>query len=145
MTFRILPRLDRWNRGFWQGGQDGELRFWRCQDCGLYLHPPQPLCPQCHGKQLAIEAVSGRGTLASFSINHQQWMPGPDLPFVVAIVEMPEQPALRLTTNLINCNHDTIRCDMPVRVVFEHHHDPDGNSPDDDVWLPLFEPEPSGG
>jgi hypothetical protein len=25
---------------------------------------------------------------------------------------------------------------MPVRVVFEHHPDPDG-----DVWIPLFEPD----
>jgi hypothetical protein len=27
---------------------------------------------------------------------------------------------------------------MPVRVVFEHHPDAEG-----DVWLPLFEPDPA--
>jgi hypothetical protein len=26
---------------------------------------------------------------------------------------------------------------MPVRAVFEHHHDDEG-----DVWVPLFEPDP---
>jgi uncharacterized OB-fold protein len=134
--FRVLPKLDDTNRDFWTGGANGELRFWRCQDCGYYLHPPQPLCPRCHSKRLATEAVSGRATLASYSINHQAWMPGPELPYVVAIVELPEQDALRLTTNLVNCPHDDIRVGLPVRVVFEHHPDPDG-----DVYIPLFEPE----
>ncbi len=138
VPFRILPALTDWNREFWTAGERGELRFWRCGPCGYYLHPPQPICPQCHGKDLAVESVSGRATLASFSVNHQAWMPGPDLPYVVAIVEIVEQPSVRLTTNLVNCAHDAIRIGMPVRVVFEHHADPGG-----DVWLPLFEPEAS--
>jgi uncharacterized OB-fold protein len=134
--FRVLPKLTDDNRDFWTGGARGELRFWRCQDCGFYIHPPQPLCPQCHSKNLATEAVSGKATLASFTINHQAWMPGPELPYVVAIVELPEQAALRLTTNLVNCRHDEIHVGMPVRVLFEHHPDADG-----DVYIPLFEPD----
>jgi hypothetical protein len=133
--FRILPKLDESNRDFWTGGERGELRFWRCQDDGFYIHPPAPICPKCFGKNLATEAVSGAATLASYSINHQPWMPGPDLPYVVAIVEMVEQDALRLTTNLVNVDHDAIAVGMPVRVTFEHHADPDG-----DIYLPLFEP-----
>jgi hypothetical protein len=39
-------------------------------------------------------------------------------------------------TNLVNCAPDDARIDMPLRVVFEHHPDPEG-----DVYLPLFEPE----
>jgi uncharacterized OB-fold protein len=134
--FRILPKLTDENRDFWTGGTNGELRFWRCQDCGYYIHPPQPLCPQCHSKNMATEPVSGKATLASYTINHQAWMPGPELPFVVAIVELLEQRALRLTTNLVNCPHDEIRVGMPVRVIFEHHPDPEG-----DVYIPLFEPD----
>lgn len=136
VPFRILPRLNDRNRDFWQGGEHGELRFWRCQDCGHYIHPPLPICPMCHSKRLAAEAVSGGATLTSFSINHQPWMPGPELPYVVVIVEIVEQPSVRLTTNLVNCPHDEIRIGMPLRVVFEHHEDPDG-----DVWIPLFEPD----
>jgi uncharacterized OB-fold protein len=134
--FRILPRLTDANREFWTGGAHGELRFWRCQDCKDYVHPPQPVCPSCLSKDLAVEPVSGRATLASYSINHQPWMPGPELPYVVAIVEIVEQPSVRLTTNLVRCEHDAIRIGMPVRVTFEHHPDPDG-----DVYLPLFEPD----
>ncbi len=138
VPFRILPRLVESNRDFWQGGERGELRFWRCQDCGYYIHPPLPVCPMCHSKNLAVERVSGAATLTTYSINHQPWMPGPELPYVVAIVEIVEQPSVRLTTNLVNCPHDEIRIGIPVRVTFEHHADPDG-----DVWIPLFEPDPS--
>jgi uncharacterized protein len=133
--FRILPRLTDRNRDFWTGGADGELRFWRCQDCHLYIHPPQPICPRDLSKNMA---VSGRATLATYSVNHQAWMPGPDLPYVVAIVEIVEQPSLRLTTNLVNCPPDDIVIGMPVRVTFERHADAAG-----DVYIPLFEPEPA--
>jgi len=135
--FRVLPRLDDTNREFWTGGAHGELRFWRCQDCGFYLHPPQPICPIDRSKRLAPEAVSGRARVASYTINHQPWMPGLELPYVVAIVEIVEQPSVRLTTNIVNCEPGAVRIGMPVRVVFEHHADPDG-----DVYLPLFEPDP---
>ena len=135
--FRILPKLTERNRPFWTGGANGKLVFWRCRDCGHYIHPPIPLCPVCHSKKLEPEAVSGKATLTTYSINHQPWMPGPELPFVVAIVEIVEQPSLRLTTNLVNCPHDRIRIGMALRVTFEHHADPEG-----DVWLPLFEPDP---
>jgi uncharacterized OB-fold protein len=67
-------------------------------------------------------------------------MPGPELPYVVAIIEIDEQPSVRLTTNLVNCPHDEIQIGMPLRVTFEHHADPDG-----DVYLPMFEPNPEGG
>jgi uncharacterized OB-fold protein len=135
VPFRILPRLGDHNRDFWTGGKDRELRLWRCQDCGYYIHPPLPMCPQCHSKRLATEAVSGRATLATYTINHQPFMPGPELPYVIAIIEIEEQPALRLMTNLVNCPHEQIRIGMPLRVTFEHHEDPDG-----DVYFPLFEP-----
>jgi uncharacterized OB-fold protein len=137
VPFRILPRISDRNRHFWTGGAGGELRFLRCQDDGTYVHPPTPRCPLCHGKNLAVEAVSGRATVHTFSINVQQWMPGPEPPYVVAIVELPEQEGLRLTTNIVNCAPDDVRIGLPVQVVFERHDDGD-----DAVYIPLFEPAP---
>jgi uncharacterized OB-fold protein len=135
VPFRILPRLTDRNRHFWTGGERGELCFLRCQDCGTWIHPPTPICPRDHSKRLAPEAVSGRAKVASFTINHQPWMPGPELPYVVAIVEIEEDPTVRLTTNIVGCAPEEVRIGMPVEVVFEHHADRDG-----DVWLPLFRP-----
>jgi uncharacterized protein len=129
--FRILPRLRDDNEFFWTSGEDGRLRFTRCQSCGYWLHPSGPICAVCHSKELAPEAVSGDATLHTYTVNHQAWIPGFDPPYLVAIVELPEQEGLRLTTNLVNVEVDDVRIGMPVRVTFEHW---------EDVWLPLFEP-----
>ncbi len=85
----------------------------------------------CHSKALVPEAVAGTAVLHTYTVNRQAWLPGFDPPYVVAIVELPEQEGLRLTTNLVNCALDDVRIGMPVRVVFEQW---------EDVWLPLFEP-----
>jgi uncharacterized OB-fold protein len=131
--FRVLPLVTDANRHFWTGGEHGELRFLRCRACRYWIHPPQPICPACLGRELDVEAASGRATVATYTVNHQRWIPGFEPPYVVAIVELPEQAGLRLTTNLVNCGADDVAIGMSVRVVFEHR---------DDVWLPLFEPAP---
>ena len=139
VPFRILPRLTDLNREFWTAGARGELRFLRCQACGYYNHPPTPICPICHSKDLAPDTVSGGATLHTYTVNHQPWMPGPELPYVIAIVDLPEQDGLRLTTNIVNCAPEDLVIGMPMRVTFEHHSD-DG----DEIYIPLFEPEPEG-
>jgi uncharacterized protein len=129
---RVLPLVTRSNEHFWRGGRDGELRFLRCQQCRYWLHPPTPVCPQCHSKDLAPEAASGRATVHTFTINHQPWYPGLRVPFVLAIVDLPEQDGLRLTTNIVGCPMEDVVIGMPVRVTFQ---------PYEDVWLPFFTPE----
>ncbi len=131
--FRMLPRVTERNAHFWRGGAEGELRFLRCRGCRTWVHPPAPICPQCLEKDLAPEAVSGRATVATFTLNHQPWVPAPDHPYAIAIVELPEQTGLRLMTNIVNCPPEDVHIGMPVRVVFEER---------DDVFVPLFEPVP---
>lgn len=130
--FRILPRVSPENEHFWQGGAQGELRFLRCGPCREWIHPPAPLCPACHSRELLPEVVSGEATVLTYTVNHQPWIPGFDPPYVVAIVGLPEQEGLRLTTNIVNCPIDSVEIGMPVQVVFE--------SAGDGVYLPLFEP-----
>ena len=129
--FRVLPRVTELNRHFWTGGAEGKLRFLRCRSCRTYVHPPAPVCPSCLSRDVAPEAVSGRATLLTFTLNHQPWVPAPDHPYAIAIVEIEEQPGLRLMTNIVNCPPESVQIGMPVRVVFEQH---------EDVYVPLFEP-----
>jgi uncharacterized OB-fold protein len=130
--FRVLPALDDDNRFFWTSGADGRLRFLRCQNCGYYLHPPLPQCPMCESRDLKPEAVSGAGTVHSFTINYQPWDGSADA-WAIILVELPEQQGLRLTSNMVNCALDDVRIGMAVQVVFEQH---------DDIYFPLFEPAP---
>ena len=63
----------------------------------------------------------------------RHWIHGFDPPYAVAIVELDEQPGLRLTTNVVGCEPDQVAIGMRVRVTFEER---------DGVHVPLFEPEP---
>jgi len=128
---RNLPAISDNTRFFWESGSDGKLRFCRCSDCGHYIHPPAPACPQCRSRDVHHAAVSGRGTIATFTINRQAWEPGLEAPYVVALVELDEQAGLRLTTNVLDCPVEDIRIGMRVDVFFDHR---------EDVWIPLFRP-----
>jgi uncharacterized OB-fold protein len=129
--FRVLPRLTDDNRHFWTGGAESELRLSRCQTCRYWIHPPVGVCPNCLSREIAPDVTSGRGIVATFTINHQPWYPGLDPPYVIAMVELDDQPSVRLTTNIVGCDVNDVRIGMPVRAVFEQY---------DDVWIPFFEP-----
>jgi uncharacterized protein len=124
-----LPLMEADNAAFWRGGERGELLIGRCGHCGFYVHPPGPICPRCLHEEVRPEAVSGRATLASFTVNHQPWTATMKVPFVIGLAELVEQAGLRLTTDIVQTPLHRIRVGMPLQVVFE---------PRGDVWLPLF-------
>lgn len=127
---RVLPTLDEPSAFFWKSGADGKLRFLRCSACSYLIHPPAPICPQCYARAAAPVEVSGRATLHSFTVNHQPWDGTGDV-YVIGLVEIEEQPDVRLTTNIVDIDPDDVRIGMAVEVVFEDH------AP---VFVPLFRP-----
>jgi acetyl-CoA acetyltransferase/uncharacterized OB-fold protein len=128
---RQLPALDDQNEFFWTSGADGKLRIQRCSACGELRHTPQPVCPYCRSFEWAPAEVSGRGTVAGYTVNYHQWLPGFPPPYIVAIVALDEDDRIRLTTNLVNCELEDAHTGMRVQVTFHQQ---------DDVWFPLFEP-----
>lgn len=125
-----LPELHFENVPFWTGGSKGELLITRCRPCARWIHPPLPRCPVCRGADVAPEAVSGRGRVHTFTVNHHAWFPGQAVPYVLAIVELEEQAGLRVATRLVGMAPRDARIGLAVRVRFEQV---------EDVWLPLFE------
>ncbi|MCK9541433.1 MAG: OB-fold domain-containing protein [Novosphingobium sp.] len=130
---RNLPAITEMNNYFWKGGADGRLHILRCQgeDCRYWIHPYAGRCPSCGGADLAPEPVSGRATVAGFTVNHQPWIPGVPVPYVIAIVELEERADLRLMTNLPTIPIEDVHIGLPVKVCFEPA--PGG------VFVPLFE------
>ncbi len=116
---------------FWRSGADGQLRFLTCRACGRLHHPPAPRCPYCRGAGLEARAVSGLATVATFTINRQPFMPGFDPPYVIALVEIDEDPTIRLMTNIVDCRIEDVDFGMRVRVVFEANGE---------WFVPLFAP-----
>ena len=129
---RPLPQPSIGSEAFWASGADGRLRIAQCQACSRYHHPPLPICPQCRSVEVAMTPVSGRATVAGFTVNHQQWLPRFPPPYVVAVVAIAEEPSARLTTNIVGCQPEDVAIGLQVKVVFEQQ---------DDIWIPLFEPD----
>ena len=128
---RPLPPVTDDTEFFWTSGADGTLRLMECTNCNALIHPPAPVCRYCRSRKLGVRAVSGRATLSSFTVNHRFSLPGLPAPYVVAQVAIVEDPRVRLTTNIVECDPDELRIGQVVEVVFEHI---------DNVWLPLFRP-----
>jgi acetyl-CoA acetyltransferase/uncharacterized OB-fold protein len=128
---RPLPELTPENEFFWTSGKDGVLRVQRSIPCGALLFPPTPLCPYCHSTEIDVVEVSGRGTVVGCTVNVHQWLPSMTPPYVIAMVALEEDARVRLTTNIVGCDPDTVHPGMRVAVEFTEQAD---------VWFPLFTP-----
>jgi acetyl-CoA acetyltransferase len=85
---------------------------------------------------MGVRVVSGLATLIGFTVNHRFSLPGLPAPYVVAQVALDEDPRVRLTTNAVSCDPDTLVLGQSMEVVFEKI---------EDVWLPLFRPAAEAG
>ncbi|MFD2580130.1 Zn-ribbon domain-containing OB-fold protein [Novosphingobium colocasiae] len=106
-----------------------------CEPCARWLHPAQTLCPHCLGEP-DHRPVSGRATVLTVTRNDQPWHPALRPPYIIAIVALAEDPAVRLTTNLVGEGAAALGPGSPVRIRFEQHGS---------VWLPLFEADADTG
>lgn len=129
-----LPTPDRDTLPYWEGCRRHELLMQRCADCGTYIFPPLPMCPACTSMNREWGRVSGRGRIYSWFVVHHATHPDfvDDVPYAVVLVELDEQPGLRLPSNVVECSIEEIEIGMPVEVVFE--------DVTDEVTLPKFRP-----
>lgn len=118
--------------GFWEGTARGELLVQRCEACGSLRFPPRPLCPSCHSTRRGWQPVSGRGRIWSFAVAHPPLLPAFSelAPYSVAVVEIEEDPAIRLVgmVVVVGANATLLPGPVPeigaaVEVAFEERGD----------------------
>jgi acetyl-CoA acetyltransferase/uncharacterized OB-fold protein len=126
---RPLPLVTEENEFFWTSGADGKLRLQECKACESLIHPPAPVCRYCRSRDIGVRELSGRATLAGFTINERFSLPGLAAPYVIAQAAIAEDPRVRLTTNIVECDSGALELGQQVEVVFEQVQD---------VWFPLF-------
>ena len=138
-----LPDLERvpdYERGFWEGTRQGELRIQRCSDCGLFRHLPTPMCPECSSLEYEWTRVSGRGFVYSYVIVRHPVHPAirekEQTPYNICMIELEEQEGLRICSNVLHVAPEDISIEMPVQVTFM----PTVDEPE--VVLPVFLPAP---
>lgn len=100
---------------FWEGTRRGELRIQRWGD--TLRHPPGPVDPNGSMQTKPDYIVaSGEGTVYSYVVHHNPQVPGKQLPFVVALVELAE--GVRVLGELIDVDPEAVAIGLAVRAVF---------------------------
>jgi uncharacterized OB-fold protein len=104
----------------------------RCDDCHEHVFYPRVACPHCFSEQLSWVQASGRGSVYSYTVvyNNAPSAFARDVPYVVAVIQLAE--GVRMLSNIVQCDLDGLRCDMPVEVTFERL--------DEAFTLPKFRP-----
>jgi uncharacterized OB-fold protein len=112
----LSPEL---TRPFWEAARRHELVMPRCKMCDHLFFYPRSECPRCFSTNLEWMQVSGRGRLHSYTIVQQPANPAfrDDVPYVYAVVQLEEGP--RIVSNVVQCDPDTLRVDMPLAAVFD--------------------------
>jgi uncharacterized OB-fold protein len=118
---RPVPVPDEQSAPFWRSASEHVLSIARCSRCLALCHPPDAVCPRCRSTDPAFEFVplSGRGTVRSWTVARQSFLPGFDVPFVLVDVELVEQEDLRIIGRLIDGADAPLRVGLAVRVAFE--------------------------
>jgi uncharacterized OB-fold protein len=132
-----LPVIDSLTEPFWNGARESLLVIQRCTGCGLFIHLPRPVCRRCQSFELGYEAVSGRGAVYSFTETYKPFHPFfvDRVPYLVASIELDEQPGLRLLSNLVRVAEADVSFGMPVAVEFE--------ALSSELTIPVFAPAPA--
>jgi uncharacterized OB-fold protein len=100
---------------FWLATAEGHLELCRCQSCHRWQQPPLERCRWC-AAPTAFERVSGKGTIYTFIVQRQAAVVGyfDKVPYAVAIVELDEQPGLRLPGRVVDVDPDTVKIGQRV-------------------------------
>ena len=126
----LRPLVSHDTAFFWEGTSAGELRVQHCPNCGRLRHPPGPMCPSCGADKQDWIVASGQGTVFSYVVHHHPPVPGKQLPFVVALVELDE--GVRMLGELIDAEPANVRVGMPVEIALTRI--------DVDLTLPFWRP-----
>ena len=127
-----LPDPTDVSRPFWDAAREHRLLIQRSRATGKHVFYPRAISPFGRGDELEWVEVSGRGTVYSYTVARRptgpQW--AADVPYVIAIVELEE--GVHLTANIVECDVDAVRVDMPVEVTYQ--------DVTPEVTLPQFRP-----
>ena len=120
-TNRPLPVPDDRSREFWAAAATHSLVLARCTRCDTYTHPPDSVCPHCGSTDPDFEfaPVDGSGSVRSWTVIHQSFLPGFDVPFVLVDVELSAQADLRLIGRLVDGPGARLSLGASVRLAFE--------------------------
>ena len=116
-----LPFADADTRPYWEYCKRHELRMQRCAECRQVRFPPRPMCPACQSMRDEWVPMRGTGTVYSWIVVHPPVLPAfaDDAPYAVALVQLDDDPTLRLVGTIVGMPLDELAARIAVEVVFD--------------------------
>ena len=113
-----LPHPTTISAPYWEGLKAHEVRLQQC-DKGHWLFFPRTHCPTCGSRQLSWRAVSGEGTLYSFTVARVPTLPEftDEMPQLLAVVEL--QEGVHINTTMVGVEPSQLQIGQRVRPVFD--------------------------
>jgi hypothetical protein len=91
-------------------------------------------CCHCWSTELDDAVSSGTGTVWGHTVTYKNSTPGWEdfVPYCMALIEMDDTGGVKMVTNIVNCDPESVYVGMPVRATFV--------AATDDITIPYFEP-----
>lgn len=127
-----VPVVNPWAKPFWDAAREERFIIQKCSDCNEFVFYPRIACPHCFSDNMDWVEASGKGTVYSYTIveNNSPSAFINDIPYVVAVIKLEE--GVQMLSNIVGCDPEEVKCDMPVQVTFEKLND--------EFTLPKFKP-----
>lgn len=106
---------------FYEGLENKKVLIQRCDSCEELRNPPTPMCGKCHSLDWTPVAMSGAGTIFSFTVHHHPPIPGFDMPHGVGVIDLDE--GVRFVGALDGIKVEEISIGMRVKVEFLNRND----------------------
>ncbi len=112
----LMPNV--WTEPFWNATAEHRLVIPRCTSCGTFRFPPSPFCASCSSQDLEWVEHDGHGTIYSFTIVRHAVIPDvrDALPFVAAVVELPNTNGCRVVGNVVGAAPESVRIGQEVNL-----------------------------
>jgi len=107
------PSVNPENKDFFDACSQGKLLIKKCNSCGEFHHYPRSICPHCFSDKTEWKDAGGTGTVYTYSVLRR----GVPEPYCIAYVTLEE--GVSMLTNIVDCDLDTVKIGMKVRVVFK--------------------------
>jgi uncharacterized OB-fold protein len=94
VTTDPMALADRDSLPWWEALGHHRLTVQRCDECGALRWPPRELCNRCGSLAWQWVRATGRGTVASWIVNHHSFgraSGGRAAPYVVLLVRLDDQ------------------------------------------------------
>lgn len=116
------PVPDEVSKPFWDACNERRLIMQNCKACNRMQYPPQPTCAACgSADNLEWRKVSGRGKIHGYCVAYDTrvMLLQADQPFNIAVIELEDDPAIKMLSHLPGTPPDEVPVGASVQVEFQ--------------------------